>query len=707
MRSADFLYGLLPAIYREKDVSRGEPLRALFAILQQQYDLLEDDIGALYHDWFVETCEPWVLPYIAELLGATEVTRRDYPAVDLRCMVANTLAFRRRKGLPATFEAVMACATGWASHVSEGAASVAMSATARRPRRGAADTVSMRASWALDRLGGAFDPVRRTAGVRSGSLYNLDRLGVFLWRLQGYPLRGVTAGVPAAAAAKQGGLTFHPLGRDMPLFNRPSRNRTIEQRTALRDVPAPLSRRMLADEIASGGAGRRGDERFLLSEFPAFAIFLVARTHTGKHEPVKAHPLKADEMVIADLASWTPPAVPRTARVAVDPERGRFMLLHPADRKHAVLTDHCYGFAGDIGGGPYPRPALTHLPDQNVWRGWVGGSGGQDDEHFTSLGAALKRWAEQDRNGIIEIADNRTYDLLDHSGAEASIALIERHRRLVIQAAPYHRPCLRGTLAVSAGTAGGTLQLDGLLIGGTIRISGGVDLTLHHCRIIPRAGQPAISASAGQRGDLMVTLEGSIAGPLRLPAEAGKLRISRSIVDGNGRAALAAPGGHAGTATAQAAHFRDAAPSAAITRATILGPAVLERLEASDSIFTRPLRVISQHEGYVRHCALPAESRAPHHQYACQLTGPALVEGASESGSAKHVRPIFTSLDADHPGYAHLSPKCPKEIRAGASDGAEMGVFHGLNEVQREENLRAVLEDYLPFNLEPRVIYAT
>src|ERR1051326_6966821 len=75
MRPADFLYGLLPAIYREQDLSLGTPLRALFAILQQQYDLLEDDIGALYDNWFVETCEPWVLPYLAELLGATEVTR--------------------------------------------------------------------------------------------------------------------------------------------------------------------------------------------------------------------------------------------------------------------------------------------------------------------------------------------------------------------------------------------------------------------------------------------------------------------------------------------------------------------------------------------------------------------------------------------------------------------------------------------------------
>lgn len=702
MRPADFLYGLLPAIYREKDLSLGAPVRALFGILQQQYDLLEDDIGALYDNWFVETCEPWVLPYLAELLGAAEVTRRDYPAVDLRSMVANTLAFRRRKGLPATFEAVTACATGWPARVVEGAASVATSATVRQPRRGLIDTVSVRESWALDRLGGAFDPVRRTADVRSSSLYNLDRLGVFLWRLQTYPLRAVSAGAPAPAAAKHGGLTFHPLGRDMPLFNRPSGNHTVEQRTALRDVPAPLSRSMLADEITSGGTGRHRDERFLLSEFPAFAVSLVTPTASGKREP-----LKAEEIVIADLVDWAPPVVPASARVAVDPERGRLILLRTADRKLAVLTDHCYGFAGDIGGGPYPRPALTKLADRNVWRGRVGGPGGGDDEHFASLGAALIRWAEHDSNGIIEIADNRIYDLSDETGTDASIALIGQHRRLVIQAAPYHRPCLRGTLAVSAGAAGGTLQLDGLLIGGTIRISGGVDLTLHHCRIIPRPGQPSISAAGGESDDLRVTLEGTIAGPLRLPAEAGKLRISRSIVDGNGRAALAAPGGHAGTAATHAAHFRDAAPSASITRATILGPAVVERLEASDSIFTGPLRVITQYEGYARHCAFPIDSRAPHQQYACLLTGSAFVERTPESESVKNISPIFTSLDVDHPGYAHLSPKCPKEIRAGASDGAEMGVFHGLNEVQREENLRAVLEDYLPFDLQPRVIYAT
>jgi hypothetical protein len=47
------------------------------------------------------------------------------------------------------------------------------------------------------------------------------------------------------------------------------------------------------------------------------------------------------------------------------------------------------------------------------------------------------------------------------------------------------------------------------------------------------------------------------------------------------------------------------------------------------------------------------------------------------------------------------------EIRAGAEDGSEMGVFCHLKQPQRETNLRIRLEEYLPFGLDPGVIYVT
>ena len=59
------------------------------------------------------------------------------------------------------------------------------------------------------------------------------------------------------------------------------------------------------------------------------------------------------------------------------------------------------------------------------------------------------------------------------------------------------------------------------------------------------------------------------------------------------------------------------------------------------------------------------------------------------------------------PGYMQLHASCPVEIRSGADDGSEMGVFHDLFQVQRETNLRARLQEYLRFGLEAGVLFVT
>ena len=67
----DKLYGLLPTYIRERDVAEGDPLRALLRLIEQQADAIDADIGQLHDDAFIETCEPWVVPYIADLVGTT------------------------------------------------------------------------------------------------------------------------------------------------------------------------------------------------------------------------------------------------------------------------------------------------------------------------------------------------------------------------------------------------------------------------------------------------------------------------------------------------------------------------------------------------------------------------------------------------------------------------------------------------------------
>jgi hypothetical protein len=49
-----------------------------------------------------------------------------------------------------------------------------------------------------------------------------------------------------------------------------------------------------------------------------------------------------------------------------------------------------------------------------------------------------------------------------------------------------------------------------------------------------------------------------------------------------------------------------------------------------------------------------------------------------------------------YPDYCRLADDCPVEIRTGADDDSEMGVYHDVFEALRTANLRAALEEHLP-----------
>src|SRR5262245_54983171 len=107
----DRLNELLPEIYRQRDAELGFPLRALLSVINEQVNLVEDDILQLYENWFIETAQDWVVPYIGELIGyqpvheagepgdvQTEQGRTRNKFLIPRREVANTIRFRRRKG---------------------------------------------------------------------------------------------------------------------------------------------------------------------------------------------------------------------------------------------------------------------------------------------------------------------------------------------------------------------------------------------------------------------------------------------------------------------------------------------------------------------------------------------------------------------------------------------------------------------------------
>ncbi|MEQ8161426.1 MAG: phage tail protein, partial [Smithellaceae bacterium] len=109
----DQLYELLPAIYRVRDAERGEPLKALLSVMAAQINIVEEDIDQLYENWFIETCEEWLVPYIGDLLGVRPLQGANDEAFSQRAYVANTLSYRRRKGTLAVLEELVRDVTAW------------------------------------------------------------------------------------------------------------------------------------------------------------------------------------------------------------------------------------------------------------------------------------------------------------------------------------------------------------------------------------------------------------------------------------------------------------------------------------------------------------------------------------------------------------------------------------------------------------------
>src|SRR4051812_597453 len=117
------LYELLPAVYRQQDEKLGKPLEGLLNIIADQVGILEKDIGDLYNNWFIETCDEWVTSYIADLMRARSLSSTERnrsvsgniqtTAFSQRAYVANTISYRRSKGTLAMLEQLARDITQW------------------------------------------------------------------------------------------------------------------------------------------------------------------------------------------------------------------------------------------------------------------------------------------------------------------------------------------------------------------------------------------------------------------------------------------------------------------------------------------------------------------------------------------------------------------------------------------------------------------
>jgi len=739
-RHFDRLYELMPAIYRMRDADQGYPLKALLAVIEEQVNVVEDNIGQLYENWFIETAEEWAVPYIGDLIGYRPVHDAGEPGdiqtaqgrarnriLTPRSDVANTIRYRRRKGTVALLELLAEGVAGWPARVVEFYRLLGWMQNINHPHLERARTVDMRQGDALDLLDGPFDPaahtvdVRRINSRRRPGRYNIPSIGVFVWRLRPYR---VTA-TPAYCLEEVGPYcyTFSALGNDAPLYIKPEPEAEPTDIAEERNLPAPIRRRPF--------------ERRLAEFYGLDKSLAIWAGDWADHDA--RQPLPVQAIVAADLSDWQ--YQPELNVIAVDPVRGR--IAFPPDQlpKKVRVTYH-YAFSADLGGGEYDRP-MVQPQSYRLYR--VG-----ENEPFKRINDALARWqsdlatwpAAEPQNAVIEIADSGVY-------VDPIYIRLGAHQSLQMRAANQTRPVIRllnwqtdlpDSLMVTM-SGGSRFSLDGLMITGrSVHIKAEppakneprdleiclAEVNIRHCTLVPGWGlqnnceprRPAEPSLELFNVRARVTIEHSIVGSIQVnenqvTADPIPLEITDSILDAArpNDEAVGAPG-------RLVAHV-----VLTIKRCTVFGRVAVHAIElAEDTIFNDCLNVARRQLGCMRFCHVPRDCRTPR-RYNCQ---PNLAEQAAESEllrvhpkppqaeidaaqarARERVRPQFNSIRYGAAEYCQLAETCAEEIVRGAADESEMGVFHDLFLPQRAANLRARLEEHLPAGMQAGIIYAT
>jgi hypothetical protein len=742
-KNIDRLYDLLPAFYRKKDIEQGYrlknfedteqdhpegleddeygPLKAFLRIISEQVEVVENDIDQLYDNWFIETCQDWVVPYIGDLIGYTQVhdmsdiTDKTYsPGQNYRNIlvprreVANTIRYRRQKGILALLEVLAKDITSWSSHAVELRKSLAFIQNINCLNMDLANTVDLEKTEALNRLNTPFNRIAHTAALNTSiddhmPGYNIPCVGLFVWRLKDYPVT-----MTPAYRVKDAGVqcyTFSALGNDIPLYTHPDAGNIVNE---LR-FSMPISR---------------------------WALEAHKKEYYGKGKSIQIwvgdSQVELDHIVSADLSNWA--YVCGNGQVAIDPELGR-LLFPVAASITEVKVSYYYASCSEIGGGEYER----HLSQPANCKLYQVGPG-----KIKSIHEALLQWQEDKetkftKSGDVEkILKNAVIEIVDSGIYNESIQIsLDKNENLQIRAASRARPILQlidkktkdaNRLDVT-GLEGSSLTLDGLLIASEgIRIEGDLSrVNIRHSTIVSKLGKLFYNVGKHEFSSLQlfntqanIYVDRSILGPIVASHDSAltdpiSLYISNSVLDATDTKIYAVRSKDSILANIQMT----------VLRCTIIGAIGIHAIKlAEDSIFYGKVNVARRQQGCMRFCYVLPGSRTPR-RYECQ-PDLAIVSAENElrMKAKKQNRkvteeelvmirrlieeeaiPRFTSKCFGNPAYCQLSADCASEVKQGAEDESEMGVFHDLYRPQRESILRIRLDEYTPAEIGTKIVF--
>jgi hypothetical protein len=401
--------------------------------------------------------------------------------------------------------------------------------------------------------------------------------------------------------------------------------------------------------------------------------------------------------------------------LVIDPDRGRLWFRTSPSEKVWAPVYH-YGFSGNIGAGTYDRRATVVTNDV------IAVANGGDSE----TGPVTMNVPPPPLSGVFQFDDNKTYlpdD--DTTGIEA----------LTYQAANFRRPYIKRVVGAGSEwvfeaepkapvppdqpepeTNRRDLTLDGLWIGIELEGAGPVPspcppvptslvlqgvfdrVEIRHCTLDPGGEMARINLGECQtipyvqlvvRGNVEeLVIESSILGPVvedkvtSSPGTIQKLIIRDSIVQSVDRTASPTIETELGQVELQ--------------RVTVFGDVTVNRLFTSEALIQGLVKVTDNQHGCFRFSATndDPQKRLPP-QFESHFFAPAI---------PNH---FFVSRRLGDPGYAQLSETAPDSIIHGAENRSEIGAFSRLLSPIKMDDLKAKVNEFMPFGLIAQYINET
>jgi hypothetical protein len=764
---AEKLWNWIPAFYREEDAYTPAPgtLRELVESLGLQAADLRRTLDRVWENAFVELADDDVLDVLGRLVATRMVHALNSRA--RRVDVARTIYYRRRKGTPRVLETLLTNITTWSGahlesrhrlarthHLLEPAPDLSTAIFTNTPRGGWANLRSARIpalAWT------AFEELAHTPDFRPSSgnegRYGIPKVNVHLHRTRAFAIHEPTVVQigPNPEVGEVWKYALDPSGRELKLFvpsSRPSSATWVCTREW--QIVKELERRLLDHneyewtkaQIAALGAPfsalanyagwrvpnlrelRRLMQSLAITPTPEQMVDFMQATMISacgrrrlygegnalslaigadNEDPTL---VSAEELQVGNLAgwgaTWTFSTVFDTVRpdkkLVVDPERGTVISQSTDDDDDLLIARvYHYGFPGEVGAGTYDRRGSIVAGSE------VHDGGGHAVGRVPLTLDPVNRPIEELPNdktyevaanlsGVGDFrvqASNLTRPHVVYSTIETPIWQIESDeeaelRRLVFDGLWIG---LEDTTAVPAATPEP--------IGGRLKLMGTWDhVQISHCTLDP-GGEQARDADDEARAIPYVILEiagyveelvidRSIVGPILGTLESldscsvGKLIIRDSIVmtiDPDVPQAINVPLGNV--------H---------IERSTILGSITANRLYASDSLITGAGTITDRQNGCFRFSAgVQGMWPRPYESHFFAQFDPVWME----------------SRRFGDPNFTRLTELMPLEIRTGAENHCEMGVWNHLLDDIKRADLRAKLAEYMPFDLDMQLVTET